>query len=192
MTVSPLFRFIYSGTSPLGASYSPTACSSSDLHGACRLHVHYTTDVSQNQNRQFPSNCGIPRNIGLYLHVYISVRLVQRSHLTIQHQWNLQEHCHTRVYWCVLQPRPQHMRSHPSDPDDVRLHDLPTVPSEAVFGSQSQQLGDFSTQMRWARRGFRWALLDRLSTREMGRMDRPPRYDTTCLDFLGRVGAYCY
>lgn len=37
-----------------------------------------------------------------HLHVYTSVRSLHVLHLTKQHQWNLQLHCQTLVYWCVL------------------------------------------------------------------------------------------
>lgn len=37
-----------------------------------------------------------------HLQVKTSVRSLQVLHLTKQHQWNLQLHCHTLVYWWVL------------------------------------------------------------------------------------------
>lgn len=37
-----------------------------------------------------------------HLQVKTSVRSLHVLHLTKQHQWNLQLHCHTLVYWCVL------------------------------------------------------------------------------------------
>lgn len=57
--------------------------------------------------------------LSAHLHVYSSMRSEQMSHWTLQHHWNLQRHCHVRLIWCVLYPRPQHNRSHPSMPMDV-------------------------------------------------------------------------
>lgn len=42
------------------------------------------------------------RRRGPHLQVKTSVRSLQVLHLTKQHQWNLQLHCQTLVYWCVL------------------------------------------------------------------------------------------
>lgn len=40
--------------------------------------------------------------VAAHLQVKTSVRSLQVLHLTKQHQWNLQLHCQTLVYWCVL------------------------------------------------------------------------------------------
>lgn len=73
-----------------------------------------------------------------HLQVNTSVFSLQVLHLTKQHHWNLQLHCHTRVYWWVLWPRPQHIRLQPSVWGDVWLHRRPLVPALPVAASSSQ------------------------------------------------------
>ena len=115
-----------------------------------------------------------------YLHVNCSVRSWQYWHLTSQHQWNLQSHCHVWVYWCVLYPRPQHIDSHPSPAVDVLLHARPWVPSEPVNKSNSQKFGDFCKYTRWRCGGF-LSLFVLLSFRKIGFIARSPRIGTTNL-----------
>lgn len=45
---------------------------------------------------------GAGRGGGAHLQVKTSVRSLHVLHLTKQHQWNLQLHCQTLVYWWVL------------------------------------------------------------------------------------------
>lgn len=45
---------------------------------------------------------GAGRGGAAHLQVKTSVRSLHVLHLTKQHQWNLQLHCHTRAYWWVL------------------------------------------------------------------------------------------
>lgn len=73
-----------------------------------------------------------------HLQVNTSVFSLQVLHLTKQHHWNLQLHCHTRVYWCVSWPRPQHMRLQPSGWGEVWLQRRPLVPVLPVNSSSSQ------------------------------------------------------
>lgn len=63
----------------------------------------------------------------LYLQVNTSDFSLHVLHFTKQHHWNLQLHCHTRVYWWVLWPLPQHIRLQPSVWGNVWLHSLPRV-----------------------------------------------------------------
>lgn len=44
----------------------------------------------------------LPQSLVAHLQVKTSVRSLHVLHLTKQHQWNLQLHCQTLVYWWVL------------------------------------------------------------------------------------------
>ncbi len=83
-----------------------------------------------------------------YLHVYIFLISVHLSHLTLQHQTNLQ--LQDLVIGTALKsyPRRQHMSSQPSAPDDVMLHSRPLVPTEPICIFVLQKLGDFSKYIK--------------------------------------------
>lgn len=55
---------------------------------------------------------------------------VHVSHLTWQHQWNLQLQRSLITIFFVLYPRPQHNIAQPSKPDDVRLQTRLRVPDD--------------------------------------------------------------
>lgn len=69
-------------------------------------------------------------DFALYLHVCSSITRVHVSHLTWQHQWNLQLHLSFTTIFFVLYPRPQHRIAQPSKPDDVLLQTRLCVPTK--------------------------------------------------------------
>lgn len=64
----------------------------------------------------------------IYLHVCSSTTRVHVSHLTWQHQWNLQLQRSFITIFLVLYPRPQQRIAHPSNPDEVLLQTRLCVP----------------------------------------------------------------
>lgn len=57
--------------------------------------------------------------------MFLSTRRLHSSHLTKQHQKNLQLHLSVTISILVWQPLPQHIKSHPSTVLLLRLHSLP-------------------------------------------------------------------
>lgn len=79
-----------------------------------------------------------------YLHVWSTFVRVQTSHLTSQHQRNMQLQRSRTMQDLDTYPLPQHNRSQPSIPIDVALHSRPYVPGKSMDVSFSQYEGDES------------------------------------------------
>lgn len=89
--------------SPVGALLcpepSPPPATSAPSQGGAEQGRREPTEPAQTQTPrarlQLRAACA-------HLQVKTSVRSLQVLHLTKQHQWNLQLHCQTLVYWWVL------------------------------------------------------------------------------------------
>lgn len=95
---------------PLGDKERLWAPADALLHRELPLSASTSAQSRQRRGRKARSRCAKRRRWGCrgrapwppHLQVKTSVRSLQVLHLTKQHQWNLQLHCQTLVYWWVL------------------------------------------------------------------------------------------
>lgn len=98
----------------------------------------------------------------IHKHVWTLLVTIQVLHLTVQHHWNVQLHLSNSSINSVLNPRPQHINSQPSTPDDVSLQTRPRVPETPNRRSAAQKSGDCSKYTRSLLVGYLWLGFDGL------------------------------